>query len=137
MSSSPSPQGWAPYGTAPGARTTRPRNGVGIAALVLGLLGLVLFWTVIGGVVLGLPAVVSGVIGRRRGSRGEATNGTMALIGAIAGGLALVVTTAVVAAGVSFLNSEEFGDFEKCVDNSDTAAERQRCEEDFRDDLRR
>ena len=39
-----------------GAPLRRPRNGLGIAALVLGLLALVLCWTIIGGIVLGLLA---------------------------------------------------------------------------------
>lgn len=46
---------------------------MGVAALTLGLIGAVLFWTVLGGVVLGLLALIFGIVGYRRGKRGEAT----------------------------------------------------------------
>jgi len=127
-------QSWNP-GDPGGAHTGRPRNGMGIAALVLGLIALASFWTIIGGVVLGLLAIVFGIVGYRRKKRGEATNGAMSLIGAITGALALVISSVLIAAGVSFLNSEEFDTFEECVKQADSASERQQCENDFRDDL--
>ena len=43
----------------------RRGNGMAVAALVLGILAVVLFWTVVGGALLGLLAVVFGVIGAR------------------------------------------------------------------------
>ncbi|GAA2455954.1 DUF4190 domain-containing protein [Streptomyces macrosporus] len=139
MSSHSSPrQGWDPGTQGTTATAARPpRNGLGIAALVLGLIALVSFWTVFGGVVLGLVALVLGIVGHRRVKRGEATNGAMALIGAIAGGLALAASVAVIAAGVSFLNSEEFGNLEDCLRNADSAAEERQCEQDFRNDVER
>ena len=69
----------------------RPRNGVGVAALVLGIVGLALCWTVLGGVVLGILGVVFGAVGVRRVARGEATHRGMALAGLITGGVGLVV----------------------------------------------
>jgi hypothetical protein len=42
---------------------TRPRNGFGVAALVLGILALLLSWTIIGGVLLGALALIFGVLG--------------------------------------------------------------------------
>ncbi|MEV7426309.1 MULTISPECIES: DUF4190 domain-containing protein [unclassified Streptomyces] len=110
-----------------------PRNGLGIAALVVGLIGLVFFWTVVGGIVLGLLAIVFGIIGFLRGRRGEATNGTMSLIGAIIGALALVASGLLIAVGVSFLKSEEFGNLRDCLQSADTQAQQQKCQDDFKD----
>ena len=59
-------------GAYPGAYGGGPvvaRNGLGTAALVLGILALVTCWTVIGGVVLGVLAVIFGFIGRGRVKR--------------------------------------------------------------------
>jgi uncharacterized membrane protein len=123
------------YPGTPGPAGRPPRNGLGIAALVVGVIGLLLFWTLIGGVLLGITAIVLGVIGYRRVKKGEATNGAMALIGAIAGAIALVASVAVIAAGVSFLNSDEFGSYEECVRNADSVSEREQCAVDFREEL--
>jgi hypothetical protein len=72
-----------------------PRNGFGIAALVLGLIGVVvgiipfLFWLA---VILGVIGLIFGFIGRGRANRGEATNGTMALWGIITSAIAVVLS---------------------------------------------
>ncbi|MEV5611650.1 DUF4190 domain-containing protein [Streptomyces sp. NPDC052225] len=75
-----------------------PRNGFGVAALVLGIataVGFVL-WPL--AIVTGVLAVVLGVLGRRRAGRGAATNGGQALAGFICGlgGLLLALLLAVV-----------------------------------------
>jgi uncharacterized membrane protein len=106
---------------------------MGVAALVLGLVALVMFWTVVLGVIAGVLAVVFGAVGYRRAGRGEATNGRMALTGAITGFVGLVLAAAVIAAGVAFLNSDEVDDFRACMRNADTSSERQDCVEDLRD----
>lgn len=137
--------GWGPpdptqqpgYGT-PGMYGMQPaRNGFGVAALVLGILGAVLFWTIAGGIVLGLLAVIFGILGYRRQSRGEATNGGTALAGAIVGGLALVFSAVVLVLGASLLGSEEFGDLTECMANAGSAAEQQQCEDEFNDKFTR
>ncbi|MGW7353991.1 MYXO-CTERM sorting domain-containing protein [Streptomyces sp. NPDC054784] len=120
----------APAGTAPS-----PRNGFGVAALVLGLLALVTFWTVFGGIALGVLALAFGVLGHRRKRRGEATNGTMALVGAVAGLLALLASSVMLIAGLTFFNSEEFKDYQDCADHADTQSEREKCAEDFGEDV--
>jgi hypothetical protein len=70
---------------------TGPKNGLGIAALIVALGGLLFCWTVIGGVALGVVAVIIGIVGRGRAKRGEATNGGVAITGALLGALAVVV----------------------------------------------
>ncbi|MFC8271234.1 DUF4190 domain-containing protein [Streptomyces sp. NPDC057271] len=73
----------------------QPRNGLGVTALVLGIVGLlfailpILFW--LGGI-LGVLALIFGIIGHSRGRKGEATNKGMALTGVILGGLSIVVS---------------------------------------------
>ncbi|MEU5462882.1 DUF4190 domain-containing protein [Streptomyces althioticus] len=111
--------------------TGERRNGFGIAALVLGIVGVLLFWTAFGGIVLGLLAVVFGVLGFRRGRRGVATNGTMAIIGAVLGALTLVVSSVLLALGVAVINSDEFKSYQDCIEQANTQSERQDCARDF------
>ncbi|MEV5433247.1 DUF4190 domain-containing protein [Streptomyces sp. NPDC052701] len=127
------------YGTGQGGpgTTAEHRNGFGIAALVLGLVGIAVFWTVVGGIVLGLLALVFGILGYRRKKRGLATNGVMALVGAVAGALALVGSSIILAAGVAVFNSDEFKNYSDCVEHADTASERERCARDFQKDADR
>lgn len=72
------------------------RNGLGTAALVLGIIGLVTGWIpfifFLGGG-LGLLALIMGLIGRGRGKRGEASNKGAATAGAVLGLLAMVAAT--------------------------------------------
>ncbi|MEV6960702.1 DUF4190 domain-containing protein [Streptomyces sp. NPDC051207] len=127
---------YATGGTGPGTTVER-RNGFGIAALVLGLVGVALFWTVFGGIVLGLLAVVFGILGYRRKKRGLATNGAMALIGAVAGALAIIGSSILLAAGVAVFNSDEFKSYSDCIQHADTATEREQCAKDFEKDANR
>jgi hypothetical protein len=60
---------------------------------------------------LGLAAIVVGIIARRRVKRGEATGGGMALTGLITGAIALVLGIAIVAGAAAFLST----DTGKCV----------------------
>ncbi|KOG75560.1 MULTISPECIES: DUF4190 domain-containing protein [Streptomyces] len=86
---------WTPYQTDPLLAARPPRNGMGITALVLGIVSLVLgvlvflFWMTW---LPGLLAVIFGIIGMRHARRGQATNGTMAMVGMILGGLGLAVS---------------------------------------------
>ncbi|POX38250.1 hypothetical protein C3486_23985 [Streptomyces sp. Ru73] len=79
------------------------RNGLGVAALVLGVIGVLsgliplLFW--LAGT-LGLLALIFGLVGRGRAKRGEATNKGVALAGVLLGIAAMVV--AVIGAVITF-----------------------------------
>ena len=87
-----------------------PRNGLGTAALVLGIVGTVAAVTCLGvplGLPLGVLALVFGIIGRRRVRRGEATNGRQALAGSILGVIALLVSIAMIA----LVTTSAVGDF--------------------------
>jgi len=93
----------------------RPRNGLGIAALVLGILAILTSITVVGGVLFGLVAIVLGFIGRGRAKRGEATNGGMAMAGIITGIIGLLLSAALIAFGVSLVNSKAGKDLQSCL----------------------
>lgn len=81
------PQGYgAPYGGGAYGGAVPPRNGLGTAALILGIIAIPGILTVVLGILLGLLALIFGIIGRKRYSRREATNGGAALAGAILGG---------------------------------------------------
>ncbi|MGW0790994.1 DUF4190 domain-containing protein [Streptomyces sp. NPDC002911] len=69
-----------------------PANGLGIAAMVLGIIAVAGFcmWGL--GVILGILALIFGIIGRGRAKRGEATNGGMALAGIILGSISIVIS---------------------------------------------
>jgi hypothetical protein len=92
-----------------------PRNGLGIAALVVAILGLVFCWTVIGGVVLGVVAVIIGIIGRGRAKRGQATNGGVAIAGVLLGVLAVIVSLVFIPIWVGVFSEVGGTDYLDCV----------------------
>jgi ABC-type phosphate transport system permease subunit len=66
-----------------------PRNEVGVASLILGLVALMTCWLLIG-VPFGLAAIITGDLGRGRVKRGEANNPRTAMAGMVLGGVAIV-----------------------------------------------
>ena len=128
----PPPPPPMPYaaGTSP---LQAPRNGLGTAALILAIIGLVLCWTVAGGIVLGIVAVILGFIGRSRVKRGEANNGGIALAGIILGALSLVAGIAFIVIYVAMFNWLGIDEYANCLDKAgqDPAA-RHQCEDQFR-----
>jgi hypothetical protein len=79
---------WTEHTTAPtvpayqAAVQQAPRDGLGLAAFVLGVIGLILAFIPLGFLVagiLGIIGLILGFLGRGRAKRGEATNGTTAL----------------------------------------------------------
>ncbi|MFD6284807.1 DUF4190 domain-containing protein [Streptomyces sp. NPDC060205] len=116
----------------PGARTS---NGLAIAALVLGIAACVFFWTVFGGILLGLVGLVLGIIAARRARGGRAPHRGMAIVGAILSALAVIASSVIVAIGVSFLTSDSFKDYNDCVQHADNKSEREQCSEDFERDV--
>ncbi|MBM7441694.1 DUF4190 domain-containing protein [Streptomyces sp. HB132] len=69
-----------------------PTNGLGTAAMVLGIIAVVGFCMYGLGVILGVLALIFGIVGRGRARRGEATNGGMALAGIILGSVGIVIS---------------------------------------------
>ena len=91
---------WTQHTTAPTlpsyqtAVQQAPRNGLGLAALILGVIGVVaglipfLYWFT---GILGIIGLILGFIGRGRAKQGEATNGTVALWGIITSAVVVVI----------------------------------------------
>jgi uncharacterized membrane protein len=115
-------------GSGYGAPGTRPRNGFGVAALVLGLLALVLFWTIVGGIIFGILALIFGLLGRARAKRGEATNGGLSVAGMVLGILGLLLAIGLVALFASLMNSPAGQTYQQCLQQSDgDPAKLQQC----------
>ena len=103
---------------APGSLLAPPRNGLGIAAFVLGLFALLFSWTVLGGIVLGVPAVTLGLLGRGRARRGEATNGRLSVAGTVLGAIGLLVAIVLIVFWVSALNTPAGRMYRQCLEQS-------------------
>jgi len=106
----PPPGAWGP----PGYGMQQRRNGLGTAGLVCGIVGALLFWTVVLGVVLGILGLIFGLVGRSRAQRGQADNGGVALAGAILGGLAIIGSIGLVVANRDTITNEIR--YRRCVD---------------------
>jgi hypothetical protein len=126
----PPPQPYAGYPPPPAA----PRNGFGIAALILGVLGLLFSWTIAGGIILGVVAVIIGFLARGRVKRREATNGGLAVSGIVLGALAIVLGLVFIPIWIGFFSQLGIGDYVSCMEQAgnDRAAQLQ-CEDSFRD----
>jgi membrane-bound ClpP family serine protease len=135
----PVPPAGAGYGGPPAAR---PRNGMGTAAMVLGILGLVLvvliFFSPLGAV-LGLLAVPFGIVGVLRANRGEADNRGQALTGLVTGAVALVIGVLLtIGIGTFFAaNVNDFREFGRCMDAASGQQAREACARQLSRDLER
>ena len=135
----PAPPAGGGYGGSP---TARARNGMGTAAMVLGILGLVLvvliFFSPLGAV-LGLLAVPFGIVGILRANRGEADNRGQALTGLVTGAVALVVGLLLtIGIGTFFAaNVNDFRQFGRCMDQASGQAAREACARELSRDLER
>jgi hypothetical protein len=96
----------SPFGSA--------RNGLGVAALVLGILSLPLTMMLVPAVL----AVIFGVIGRQRARRGEATNGGVALAGLITGTIGLLLGVLLWGVGIAAFTSPAGHRWRDCMDRA-------------------
>jgi len=126
----PPPQPYAGYAPPPAA----PKNGLGITALVLAIIGLVFCWTVAGGVILGLAAVIIGFVARGRVKRGQATNGGVAIAGIVLGFLAIIVSLVFIPIWYSVFEDVGGTDYVDCVARAGQDAQAtHKCAHQFRD----
>jgi Domain of unknown function (DUF4190) len=110
----------------------RRRNGTGTAALVLGVLALVLVLLLIFsplGALCGLLAVIFGIVGIVRANRREADNRGQAVAGLVTGGLALLLGIwFTISVGVWFsTHVNDFNRFGQCIDDASGQAAREEC----------
>jgi hypothetical protein len=118
----------------PGHLPPGPRNGLGIASLVLAIAALLLVWSVVGGIVFGIVGAVLGFVARQRVNRGEANNGGIAIASIVLGVLAVLVS--LVFAGIWVVVWREAGgnDYVACLQNAGPDRVReQQCADQFRD----
>lgn len=133
----PGPQGQgAPYGWQAGGAPAR-RNGLGTAALILGVLAVLTSWTVLFGLALGVTAVILGAVGRRRSRRGEADNGGVALAGLITGLVGALLSTALLAFGIAFYlgHTDSFSRYADCMQQATTSSQQNACNNTLVDEL--
>jgi hypothetical protein len=78
-----------------------PRNGLGTAALVLGIIGVVLCWVPFTGWALNILAIIFGAVGRKRAADGLATNKSSAVAGLVLGVVGLGVWIVIIVMFVS------------------------------------
>lgn len=95
-----------------------PRNGVGTAALIVGILAVLFSCTIIGGLIGGIAAVILGAVGLSRVKRAEADNRGVAISGLALGGVAVLLSAAMIAFTVVMLGSMGFGDYFSCISNA-------------------
>ncbi|KZM68058.1 DUF4190 domain-containing protein [Nocardia terpenica] len=93
-------------------------RGLAITALVLGILALLSCWTVFGGIIFGLLALIFGIIATVKSRRGTAAGGGMAITGLILGLLGLIAAIVLVAIGVTFFVNNGGKDFVDCVNKA-------------------
>ena len=130
----PSPQPGYPPPPLYRGYSAGPRNGLGVASLVLAIAALLLVWSVVGGILLGLVGAALGFVARRRVKRGEANNGGVAIAGIVLGVMAVVV--GLVFAGIWFVFWREAGgdDYVACLQKAgQDRVRQQQCADQFRD----
>jgi hypothetical protein len=132
------PPPW-PHSSFPPPPTVTPtvtKNGLGIASLVIAIIALIFVWSVLGGVIGGIVAVVLGIAGRGRVKRGEANNGGVAIAGIALGLLAVVVGLAFIALWAGFWQYVGGADYVDCIQNAGSDPIRQQqCTDEFRQHL--
>ena len=137
------PPGQAPGGGYPPAgypAATGRRNGMGTTALVIGVVALVLVVLLLFsplGVLLGLLAVVFGIVGLTRANRGEADNRGQAVAGLVTGAVALLLGIFfTLSVGTWFATHvNDFQRFGNCMDNAVGADAREQCARQLSTDL--
>jgi Domain of unknown function (DUF4190) len=126
----PPPQPYAGYTPPP----IGPRNGLGIAALVIAIIGLVFCWTVAGGIILGIVAVVIGFVARGRVKRGQATNGGIAIAGIVLGFLAIIVSLVFIPIWIGMFDEAGGTDYVDCLSKAGNDSHAvQQCADQFRE----
>jgi hypothetical protein len=124
----PPPQPYAGYPPPPPAG---PKNGLGIAALVVAIIALL---SVVGGVVLGVVAIILGFIGWGRARRGEANNGGVAVAGIVLGFLSIIEAVAVIGFIVWGFDRVGGTDYVDCLSKAGNDEQAiQQCADQFRD----
>jgi hypothetical protein len=109
---------------------TAPKNGLGIAALVVAIIALL---SVVGGVVLGVVAIILGFLGWGRARRGEANNGGVAIAGIVLGFLSIIEAIVVIGFAVWGFDRAGGTDYVDCLSSAGNDEQAiQQCVDQFR-----
>lgn len=127
------PPGYGGGGFGDPGRPQGTSNGFGVASLVLGLLGLFTSWLVFGGL-LGIVAIVLGIIALGKVKRGEASSKGMPIAGIILGVISILVAILIAVVGASLF--DDVSNLSDCLTEAegDPAAEAD-CEREFEDSV--
>ena len=116
------------------------RNGIGVAALVIGIVSLVLavliiFFPIAG--LLGLIAIILGIIGISRASRGEADNRGQAIAGLVTGllGLAFSIFFTIGIGSFFAAHQDDFRKLGTCLTSADNDQQRRQCGRELQQQL--
>ena len=125
----PPPFPYAGYSAPP----VGPRNGLGVASLVIAIIALVTCASVVLGVILGIVAVVIGLAARGRVKRGQANNGGIAIAGIVLGLVAIVASLAFIAIWAAVFKDVGGQDYMNCLNKAgNDATQIQKCADQFR-----
>jgi Domain of unknown function (DUF4190) len=128
----PPPPPYAGYSAPPPG----PRNGLGIAALVIAVIALVTCASVVLGFILGIVAVVIGFAARGRVKRGEANNGGIAIAGIVLGFVAIVASLVFISIWIAVFKDIGGKDYIDCLNKAGNDSARiQQCADQFREHL--
>ena len=106
------------------------------AAMVLGILAILTCWTVWGGVLLGLLAIIFGIIAARRARRGIGAGRGRAITGIVTGAIGLLLAVVLIAVGLSILNSPATKDLRSCLKDAGSNQQQvQQCQNEYRDQV--
>ena len=135
----PPPGSWGGpggYGPPPPGYGPQQNKGLAVAALVLGIVGFVTFFLFVGGL-LGIVALVLGIVAIRQTRKGQASGKSMAIAGTILGGAAIVITAIYAIALSAFFVKfgSQFSNFQDCLRHATTVPEQRDCQDQFRNDL--
>jgi hypothetical protein len=104
-----------------------------VASLVTGLFAVLLCWTVVGGLLLGVGAVVLAVLARRRVRRGEAVGSGVATAGLVLGAVGIAGGLVVLVLSLWILDGDAGREFVSCMREAQTQEEAGECQQRFRD----
>ncbi|MGK8521279.1 DUF4190 domain-containing protein [Nocardia asteroides] len=113
----PPPGGQYPGGPAYWQESPKGR-GLAITALVLGVLALLFFWTVIGGYLFGILAVILGIVAVFKARAGTAGGMGLAIAGVVLGVLGIVGAVLFTILGYSLFVDSGGKDFLDCVNKA-------------------
>ncbi|KAA0019410.1 DUF4190 domain-containing protein [Antrihabitans cavernicola] len=124
--------GGPPYGQQP----QQGGSGLAIGALICAIIGILTCWTVIGGIVLGIVALILGLIARSKAKKGESGGAGMSLAAVILGLLAIVLSIVLIVVGVGLFKKAGGDDLIDCMNKAgNNSSEQQKCADEFKTNI--